>query len=97
MVNRNRGSGTRVLIEGLLDGERPDGYDMEVRSHQAVAAAVRAGRADWGVCIDKVADGLQFRFLAEEQFDFVVPEARMDRPAVQAFVEVLADVRQRLP
>lgn len=91
MVNRNRGSGTRVLIDRLLDGERPDGYAMEVRSHQAVAAAVTSGRADWGVCIEICARGLEFDFLAEERFDFVVPAARRERAPVDAFVRLLQD------
>jgi putative molybdopterin biosynthesis protein len=95
MVNRNRGSGTRVLIDRLLQGRRPDGYDFEVRSHQAVAVAVRGGRADWGVCIENVAQGLRFRFLAEERFDFVIPEARRNRPAVEAFVALLAEPSTR--
>jgi putative molybdopterin biosynthesis protein len=95
MVNRNRGSGTRILIDGMLAGRRPDGYEMEVRSHQAVAAAVRSGRADWGVCIENVAAGLEFRFLAEERFDFMVPDDRRDRPAVQAFLEILDDPATR--
>ena len=98
LVNRNRGSGTRVLIDRLLDGARPDGYTFEVRSHSAVAAAVQSGRADWGVCIENAARGLAFEFLAEERFDFLVPEARLERPAVRAFLEVLNDraVRARL-
>jgi len=93
VVNRNRGSGTRVLIDRLLGDRRPDGYDFEVRSHQAVAAAVAAGTADWGVCIENVARsaGLEFRFLAEEQFDFVIPVARRERPAVRAFVALLQE------
>ena len=95
IVNRNRGSGTRVLIDGLLKGRKPDGYDFEVRSHQAVAAAIQTGRADYGVCIENVARGLRFRFLAEERFDFVIPEARRDRPAVRAFLEVLQDPATR--
>src|SRR5262249_28434452 len=48
MVNRNRGSGTRVLIDRLLGGARPPGYWAEARSHNAVVAAVAQGRADWG-------------------------------------------------
>jgi len=95
MVNRNRGSGTRALLDELLGGRRPDGYTMEVRSHQAVAAAVASGRADWGVCIENVARGLHFRFLKEERFDFLVPEARRERPAVRAFLAVLADPATR--
>lgn len=93
LVNRNRGAGTRLLIDGLLDGERPDGYEFEVRSHQAVAAAVRSGSADWGVCIESVARaaGLEFRFLREESFDFLIPRSRRHRPAVEAFVSLLQD------
>ncbi len=90
MINRNRNSGTRVLIDELLGERIPEGYEMEVRSHQAVAAAVRSGRADWGVCIENVADGLHFRFLADEKFDFAIPKERSDRPAVRAFREILA-------
>ncbi|MHC4134035.1 MAG: molybdopterin biosynthesis protein [Planctomycetota bacterium] len=98
LVNRNRASGTRILIDRLLDGRRPDGYEMEVRSHQAVAAAVASGRADWGVCIENVARDLAFRFLAEERFDFVVPDARRERPAVRALIEILEapETRARL-
>jgi putative molybdopterin biosynthesis protein len=55
LVNRNRGSGTRVLIDGLLSGRKPPGSAVEVRSHNAVAAAVSQGRADWGVAIAPVA------------------------------------------
>src|SRR5262249_5305781 len=55
MVNRNRGSGTRVLLDGLLRGRRPPGSAVEARSHNAVTAAVAQGRADWGVAIGPVA------------------------------------------
>ncbi len=87
LVNRNRGAGTRVLIDRLLEGARPDGYEFEVRSHQAVAAAVKSGRADWGVCIEECADGLEFEFLADEEFD-VAFVART--PAVVALVARIA-------
>jgi putative molybdopterin biosynthesis protein len=91
MVNRNRGSGTRVLIDRLLGNGRPGGYLTEARSHNAVAAAVAQGRADWGVAILSVARdaGLGFLPLQEEQYDFVVPGTRWDRPPVQAFRQVL--------
>ncbi len=91
MVNRNRGSGTRVLIDDLLKGAKPPGYHVEAKSHNAVAAAVSQGRADWGVCIKTVAElyGLKFRALREERYDFVIPESRWERPAVSAFREVL--------
>jgi len=91
MVNRNRGSGTRVLIDGLLGGRRPAGFGVEARSHNAVAAAVAQGRADWGVAIAPVAKayGLGFRPLRAERYDFAVPAERWDRPAVAAFREIL--------
>jgi putative molybdopterin biosynthesis protein len=47
MVNRNQGSGTRVLIDRLLNGQKPAGYAVQPRNHNAVAAAVAQGRADW--------------------------------------------------
>jgi putative molybdopterin biosynthesis protein len=100
LVNRNRGSGTRILIDRLLAGRRPPGYAVEARSHNAVAAALQQGRADWGVLIAPAAAayGLAFLPLSEEQFDFVIPDHRRDRPAVAAFRELLAtpEVRGRL-
>jgi putative molybdopterin biosynthesis protein len=93
LVNRNRGSGTRVLIDRLLGTARPPGYLTEARSHNAVAAAVAQGRADWGVAIEPVARalGLGFRVLRDEHYDFVVPDSRRGRPAVRAFVGLLDD------
>lgn len=100
LVNRNRGSGTRVLIDRLLNSARSSGYLAEARSHNAVAAAVAQSRADWGVAIAPVArdSGLGFIPLREERYDFVVPKARRERPAVRAFVALLQRhaVRQAL-
>jgi putative molybdopterin biosynthesis protein len=100
MVNRNRGSGTRVLIDGLLAGRKPPGYAVEARSHNAAAAAVAQGRADWGLAIAPVASayGLGFTPVREERYDFAVPEDRRDRPAVAAFRDQLGrpQVRRRL-
>jgi putative molybdopterin biosynthesis protein len=93
MVNRNRGSGTRILIDQLLGERRPPGYPYEPRSHFAVAAAVSQGRADWGVTIETVARqaGLRFQSLQAEYYDFAIPADRWDRPAVRALRELLAD------
>ncbi|MDX1948743.1 MAG: molybdopterin biosynthesis protein [Pirellulaceae bacterium] len=95
MVNRNAGSGTRILIDRLLAGAIPAGYAVQPKSHSAVAAAVAQGRADWGICIESVARqaSLGFLPLAAEQYDFVIPCARLARPAVRAFIELLADER----
>ncbi len=97
LINRNRGSGTRVLIDRLLGSACPWGYYHEARSHNAVAAAVRQGRADWGVAIAGVAGqaGLGFLPLQEEHFDFVLPRARASRPALVAFKDLLQDSQAR--
>ncbi len=97
MVNRNAGSGTRIIIDKLLQDRRPPGYGVQTKSHNAVAAAVRQGRADWGVAIDTVARqyGLGFIPIQEERYDFIVPRSRLERPAVRAFCELLEDARVR--
>jgi len=93
MVNRNGGSGTRVLIDRLLAGARPAGYSNKPRSHNAVAAAVAQGRADWGIAIESVARlyGLGFLPISPEDYDFLLVESRRNRPAVEAFLEALRD------
>ncbi len=97
MVNRNQGAGTRILIDRLLGGTRPDGYWNQPRSHNAVAAAVAQHRADWGMTIAPVAHavGLGFIPLAEEHYDFALVTARKQRPAVQAFLEALGSDEAR--
>ena len=93
MVNRNQGSGTRVLVDRLLRGARPPGYAVQPRNHNAVAAAVAQRRADWGVTLETVARtaGLDFIPVQAEQYDFIVPRARAGRPAVIAFKGLLQD------
>jgi putative molybdopterin biosynthesis protein len=97
MVNRNAGAGTRVLIDDLLKGARPAGYANQPKSHNAVAAAIAQGRADWGVAIAPVAKlyGLGFLDVAPEHYDFLVVDKRRDRPAMRAFFEALRDHETR--
>ncbi len=100
MVNRNAGAGTRIIIDRLLDGQRPPGYANQPKSHNAVAAAVAQGRADWGIAIETVARlyGLAFLAVAPEHYDFLLVEAKRERPAVRAFLQALhdPDVRARI-
>ncbi|MBO0754901.1 MAG: molybdopterin biosynthesis protein [Bradyrhizobiaceae bacterium] len=100
MINRNAGAGTRVLIDRLLAGARPPGYANQPRAHNAVAAAVAQGRADWGIGIETVARlyGLGFLPIAPEHYDFLLVERRRRRPAVQAFLAALHHpvVRERI-
>jgi putative molybdopterin biosynthesis protein len=92
MMNRNPGSGTRILIDRLLGGARPDGYTSQAKTHNAVAVAVAQGRADWGVAIETVARayGLGFLPLQAEHYDFVVSRSRQERAPVQRFLAILA-------
>src|SRR5205823_6189266 len=93
LQSRNRGSGTRLLLDQLLRGATPPGHATESRSHHAVAAAIAQGRADWGLCLEDVARGagLHLLFVGEERFDLAVPDARRGRPPLRALVETLDD------
>jgi putative molybdopterin biosynthesis protein len=97
IVNRNSGSGTRIVVDALLGARRPSGYAVQVKSHNAVAAAIQQRRADWGLAINTVAGqyGLGFIPVHPERFDFAVPTSRLARPAVRAFRELLNDAEIR--
>ncbi len=96
MLNRTRGAGTRVLLDLLLEDigcEKGEiaGYDVETRSHNAVAAAVASGRADWGLGIEAVAVAYDLGFapLRDEEYDFLSTRDRLEREPVRAFLDVL--------
>ncbi len=93
MVNRNAGSGTRILTDRVLDGAKPAGYWSQPKSHNAVAVAVAQNRADWGVAIESVARQYDLGFipLQDEHYDFMVPKARLERPPVKQFQAALED------
>ena len=100
MVSRNQGSGTRILIDRLVGNEKLNGSAMQPGNHSAVAAAIVQHRADWGVAIESIARAANLAFVPfqDEQFDFAVSTVRLQRPAVQSFIELLSDqeVRQEL-
>jgi putative molybdopterin biosynthesis protein len=93
MVNRNQGAGTRVLIDRLLAGARPQGYWNQPNSHNAVAASIAQGRADWGLAIKPVAEALGLGFLpvADEHYDFAVWNDPRNGAAIAAFTTALAE------
>lgn len=105
-VNRQTGSGTRLLLDALLSEEGIDpsliqGYDHEEFTHSAVAALLSSGAADTGFGVEAAAAqfGLDFLPLATETYYFAVSEHTVQHnPAVQAVVSVLAsqDFRQRV-
>jgi putative molybdopterin biosynthesis protein len=97
MVNRNAGAGTRILIDKLLGGARPAGYANQPRSHNAVAAAVAQGRADWGVAIQSVAELYRLGFLpvTPEHYDFLLVDSRRERAAVRSFLDAMREPATR--
>jgi len=97
MVNRNAGSGTRILTDRLLGGAKPAGYWSQPKSHNAVGVAVAQNRADWGIAIETIAReyGLGFISAQDEHYDFIVPKGRLARPAVDRFLAVLKDPATR--
>jgi len=105
MINRNPGSGTRILLDlhlrrlaeklGLSFEEltsKVKGYEVEARSHSAVASAIAQGRADVGLGIETIASqyGLDFIPLTLEQYDFAVRLESLSKPSVQAFLQTLS-------
>lgn len=96
-VNRQKGSGTRILSDYIckqqgIDSTKIYGYDHEEFTHTAVAALVEAGSADAGMGIYSAAKmyGLDFVPVCEEQYDLLIPDYAWDTPMVQALVDVLA-------
>ncbi len=103
-INRNRGSGTRVLIDmnlrvlaekrGLSFEElvrNIRGYDVEANTHTAIAVAVSMGKADVGVGIKTVAEkyNLDFIPIRPEEYDFVIRKERLNKESVRKFLETL--------
>ena len=95
-VNRQRGAGTRVLFDYRLgqEGVDPDtitGYDREMATHMAVAAAVASDSADAGMGILSAANamGLDFIEVGPEEYDFAIPVKYLNLPHIKAFLEIL--------
>ena len=95
-LNRQRGSGTRLLLDYKLNelGIEPDsiqGYDREEYTHLAVAAAVAGGRADVGLGILSAANamGLDFVPLLSEQYDLVIPSEHYESERVQFVLSLI--------
>jgi putative molybdopterin biosynthesis protein len=95
-INRQRGAGTRLLLDFLLqqEGIEPSsiqGYDREEYTHMAVAANVKSGTADVGLGILAAAKALALDFipLTPERYDLVVPQATFEDPRFQELLEVI--------
>lgn len=96
-INRQRGSGTRILLDHCLakrgiDPTSIPGYGREVTTHLAVALAVRTGEADAGMGVYSAAKalGLQFVPVATERYELVMHRAMLDDPRIVALVETVS-------
>lgn len=101
IVNRNRGSGTRVLLDHLLGkiardlGVNPTsvrGYEWEVRTHSEAARQVALGRADAALVLRYAAEeyGLPWLHVAWERYECYTLEDRRGRRGVRAFADILS-------
>lgn len=97
-INRQTGSGTRVLIDYKLrqQGIAPSsikGYEREADTHLAVAAAIASGAADAGVGILAAAKatGLEFIPLHQERYELAIPARYYETPPIQALRDIVTD------
>jgi len=101
-VNRQRGAGTRVLLDYHLKQQGISsasirGYNQEEYTHLGVAAAVASGRADCGLAISAAAQALQLDFvpLFQERYDLVIPKRYADSELLAPLFDVLHEGRFR--
>lgn len=97
-VNRQRGAGTRILLDYHLEQqgvprEAIQGYGQEEYTHLNVAAAVSSGRADCALGIAAAADALDLDFipLFQERYDLIIPKEYADQELLAPLMDVLDD------
>jgi putative molybdopterin biosynthesis protein len=95
-VNRQRGAGTRVLLDYHLvkcgiDPKRIKGYDREEYTHMAVAAAIQSGVADCGLGIASAASALNLDFIqmAKERYDLVIPCVHYESDVLRPLLDLI--------
>lgn len=103
LINRQRGSGTRVLLDHELrqagiENNVIRGHDNEVKTHTAVAAAVAGGVADVGLGIEAAAQALNLDFLplVEERYDLVIPERLYGSELLAPLISVIRSEEFRM-
>lgn len=95
-ANRQRGAGTRILLDyhlalDQIDSQQIVGYPRELTTHMAVATAVKTGSATTGLGIYSaaLAMGLDFVEVTNEDYDFLIRESLAEDPRIQEFIRIL--------
>jgi putative molybdopterin biosynthesis protein len=95
-INRQKGSGTRMLLDYELkkagiDPSSLPGYEREVTTHIAVALAVKSGEADAGMCVYSAAKalGLPFIPVAQERYELAIRREHREDPRLRALIEAI--------
>lgn len=95
-VNRQKGAGTRILLDYILTqkgitADNISGYEREMTTHMAVAAAVASGSADAGLGVLSAAKAMHLDFIpvGNEEYDFAVPVSYLKLPMIELFIEML--------
>jgi putative molybdopterin biosynthesis protein len=101
-INRQRGSGTRVLLDyhlGLIsiNPDQIQGYNQEEYTHLAIAAAVSSGKADCGLGIAAAAQALALDFipLFEERYDLIIPIEYWESELLEPLIKVIEETSFR--
>jgi putative molybdopterin biosynthesis protein len=96
-INRQKGSGTRMLLDFELKKAGIDpsgirGFGREATTHLAVALAVKSGEADAGMCVYSAARalGLPFVPVTQERYEIAIRAAHMEDPRVMALCDAIA-------
>lgn len=97
IINREKGSGTRVLLDEKLrlyniDSEFIKGYNTEKSSHLSVASSIAMGEGDLGIGTEKVAlqvSGIDFIPIQQERYDLVVKKSSLKKPIYKLIIEIV--------
>lgn len=97
-VNRQRGAGTRLLLDFELEKreispENIEGYDREEYTHLAVAAAIASGTADCGLAVRSAAIAMELNFIpiGWERYDLAIPTQYLELDGIQNLLAALRD------
>lgn len=97
MINREKGSGVRVLLDGKLHSfnisNDINGYENEETSHLSIASCVARGDADMGIGNEKVSkqvDNIEFIPLQKERYDLVIKKSDLNNPIYKSIIDILS-------